>query len=371
MTLSLFKRSILGGLSLCRMDRIAGLHEANGIMRNTVERLGPVTTPEGQTNELIYVPPSQSIGKAPPPVLVFFGGDVQDYPEVMTAHRDHGHYVKWSLTNSASLLAEKFPSHHVFIVKPSRMERKTFSCYDNFVESNSVGAPSHNPGVMATKHLAGLITEGLKKVASMNEEKLLSSHHHYQESCSGELESCKDDVNPQSMDETAVKPASESEEPLQVDKAESACDSDTNADALEYEEITLIGFSKGCVVLNQLIIEFHLLSVVEDMAAGSIKDFTSKIRNMYWLDGGHAGGSKTWITDHAVLKDIASLPNLGIHIHVSPYQVQDDQRPWIRKECKAFYNVLRRNGANISYTLHCEHELPSLFSHFKVLDLFS
>lgn len=42
---------------------------------------------------------------------------------------------------------------------------------------------------------------------------------------------------------------------------------------------------------------------------------------MYWLDGGHAGGSKTWITDHAVLKDIASLPNLGIHIHVSPYQV--------------------------------------------------
>ncbi|XP_063586570.1 mitochondrial protein C2orf69 homolog isoform X2 [Penaeus indicus] len=350
---------------------ITGLHEAHGNMRNTIERLGPVTTPEGQTNELIYAPPCQSIGKTPSPVLVFFGGDVQDYPEVMTAHRDHGHYVKWSLTNIASLMAEKFPSHHVFIVKPSRMERKTFSCYDNFVESNSVGAPTHNPGVMAIKHLDGLITEGLKKVASIKAEKLLSSHHHYQETCSGKLESCEVNVNPQSTDETAVKPASGSEKPLPVDKAEKACDSETKTDVLEYEEITLIGFSKGCVVLNQLIIEFHLLSVVEDMAADSLRKFMSKVRNMYWLDGGHAGGSKTWITDHAVLKDIASQPNLGIHIHVSPYQVQDDQRPWIRKECKVFYNVLRRNGANISYTLHCEHEQPSLLSHFKVLDLFS
>ncbi|XP_042889712.1 UPF0565 protein C2orf69 homolog isoform X2 [Penaeus japonicus] len=341
---------------------ITSVQKANGNMRNTIERLGPVTTPEGLTNELIYAPPSQSIGDTPPPILVFFGGDVQDYPEVMTAHRDHGHYVEWSLTNVASLLANKFPSHHVFIVKPSRMERKTFSCYDNFVESNSVGAPSHDPVLMATKHLTGLISEGLKKAASIKAEKLLSSQPHYQDVCSEKIESCKDNVKPQNTDET------ESEE---LDLAEETCDSETKDKALEFEEVTLIGFSKGCVVLNQIIIEFPLLSFLKDKTAENPRKFMNKVRNMYWLDGGHAGGSRTWITEIPVLKYLATLKNIGIHIHVTPYQVQDDQRPWIRKECKAFYNVLRRNGANVSYTLHCEHEQPSLLSHFKVLDLFS
>lgn len=42
---------------------------------------------------------------------------------------------------------------------------------------------------------------------------------------------------------------------------------------------------------------------------------------MYWLDGGHAGGSRTWITEIPVLKYLATLKNIGIHIHVTPYQV--------------------------------------------------
>lgn len=40
-------------------------------------RLGPISAPSGQANEVIYVYPSKPTQSLPPPVLVFFGGDVQ------------------------------------------------------------------------------------------------------------------------------------------------------------------------------------------------------------------------------------------------------------------------------------------------------
>lgn len=132
---------------------------------------------------------------------------------------------------------------------------------------------------------------------------------------------------------------------------------------------------------------------------------------MYWLDGGHSGGSNTWITSPAILKSFAALKHINIHIHVTPYQVsaylfffskdpfslvmnvnlsaytyifwmiiwsfkflsqvQDENRPWIRKECKKFYDILRRIGAKVSYTLHFEDEPASLMSHFRILNEFT
>lgn len=40
-------------------------------------RFGAVSTPSGLSNELIYAPPTVSPTTSAPPVLVFFGGDVQ------------------------------------------------------------------------------------------------------------------------------------------------------------------------------------------------------------------------------------------------------------------------------------------------------
>jgi hypothetical protein len=36
-----------------------------------------------------------------------------------------------------------FPDKDILIVRPARFERATFSCFDNFVESNWNGAPTH------------------------------------------------------------------------------------------------------------------------------------------------------------------------------------------------------------------------------------
>lgn len=63
-------------------------------------------------------------------------------------------------------------------------------------------------------------------------------------------------------------------------------------------------------------------------------------------------------------------PGINIHVHVTPYQVQDDRRPWIRKEEKIFTDLLRRLGASITRHIHFESTTPNLVTHFEVLQAF-
>lgn len=59
---------------------------------------------------------------------------------------------------------------------------------------------------------------------------------------------------------------------------------------------------------------------------------------------------------------------INIHVHVTPYQVQDDHRPWIRKEEKAFTDLLKRLGASLTRNLHAsDTNVSNLFTHFEVL----
>ncbi|KAK3867892.1 hypothetical protein Pcinc_026688 [Petrolisthes cinctipes] len=324
-------------------------------MAQTV-RLGSVVTPLGSSNEVVYVPPHLS--SSPSPVLAFFGGDVQDYPEVMSAHRDHKHYVAWSLTSTALLLATKFPSHHILVIKPSRMERKTFSCYDNFVLSNSVGAPTHGPNIQAVTYLASLIVEALKVATSTMG--------------SGSERKCPSDNTCQSKNfisqhtsHSCLPTMSKSHQ-----EAKNLEQISLRSTEMEYYNLTLIGFSKGCVVLNQLITEFNTISTLPANDRNLLESFVSKVQHMYWLDGGHAGGMNTWITTPTILKSLAARL-INIHVHVSPYQVLDELRPWIGKECKTFYTTLRRVGAKVDYELHFEHLPPSLFQHFQVINEFT
>lgn len=62
---------------------------------------------------------------------------------------------------------------------------------------------------------------------------------------------------------------------------------------------------------------------------------------------------------------------IAINVHVTPYQVQDDHRPWLRKEEKAFTDLLKRLGCNITRTLHSnDSTISNLFTHFEVLENF-
>ena len=60
------------------------------------------------------------------------------------------------------------------------------------------------------------------------------------------------------------------------------------------KSVTLIGFSKGVVVLNQVLRELPTLST-HGLALSS----------MVWLDGGHNGGRDIWPTDRRLLQRLA------------------------------------------------------------------
>ncbi|XP_065574618.1 mitochondrial protein C2orf69 homolog isoform X2 [Artemia franciscana] len=130
--------------------------------------------------------------------------------------------------------------------------------------------------------------------------------------------------------------------------------------------LTLVGFSKGCVVLNQLVHEFHFYSTFSGTETDKIK---TSIKRIIWLDGGHCGGKETWITSRGPLETLAKT-GLLIYVFLTPYQIRDDRRPWIKKEEKQFSETLRNLGASISRQFLYQEEDPSIENHFKIISVF-
>ncbi|XP_076682575.1 mitochondrial protein C2orf69 homolog [Andrena cerasifolii] len=265
----------------------------------------------GRCNDIIYscpiLPPSQDI-------LVYFGGDVQDIEESMEPHPDSRKYMEWSLQNTVRILSTNFPKKHVLVVRPSRIyvtRNAMFSCFDNFVPANEYGVPSFSPAHNALKHLQELVNSSLERIDTCN------------------------------------------------------VDEDPTHFSTQKTKLSLMGFSKGCVVLNQLLHEFHYCQS-KSKSDGEINNFIKLIESMWWLDGGHAGSKDTWITEESVLESFAKL-RIDIHVHVTPYQVQDSCRPWVREEENRFCSILQNMGIPIKRTLHFADKPRSLKLHFNIL----
>ncbi|XP_063912889.1 mitochondrial protein C2orf69 homolog isoform X2 [Zophobas morio] len=263
------------------------------------EKAGPVRLLgvagyQDRSNDVVYCGPRlQNEGQD---TVVYFGGDIQDFKESMESHRDNKNYVTWSLDNTALILQATFPNSHIIVVRPSKMEYKTFSCFQNFVPSGNCGVPHH-----------------------------IQMHHCLQH-----------------LDTLIANIGNQVNKPLNHD-------------------LTIIGFSKGCVVLNQCLYEFSTMKEKDE--------FVSRIKNMFWLDGGHSGGKNTWVTSKPLLQTLANF-GINVHIHVSPYQVQDDRRPWIKKEEKIFYTTLRNFNACVQRRVHFGDLPPSIVQHFSILNEF-
>ncbi|XP_065332543.1 mitochondrial protein C2orf69 homolog isoform X2 [Cloeon dipterum] len=315
----------------------------------TPVRLCSVAGYDGRVNDIVYCPPAarSEHNKA----VVYFGGDVQDFPETMESHRENKNYAKWNLENTSLLLHTYFPDMHIIVVRPSRMEFKTFSCYDNFVPGNNCGAPEHTPTHYALQHLERLLQAVSQRVRMLTPQQLAAGKSpppspHPQTP----PEKCEE--NGENPEPSTSKTIRWWQEEINLDKA----------------DLSLVGFSKGCVVLNQILYEFHYLKTLTP-DDDTMMRLVIRIQDMFWLDGGHAGGKNTWITSRSLLETLTRL-NIGVHVHVTPYQVQDERRPWIRKEEKTFTELLRRLGAPVTRVLHFENQPASLMTHFEVLSVF-
>ncbi|XP_051884505.1 mitochondrial protein C2orf69 homolog isoform X2 [Pristis pectinata] len=281
----------------------------------------------------------------------------QNYHELMTHHPENARWQRWSLEEVAVLLFHRFPSSHIWIIKASRIHLHKFSCYDNFVQSNLFGVPEHSSDCGVFKHLHSLLMNGFKQAHTVlhswtnpNERSHGSFAVEQDESCSGVSKtangfSAKNDLSTPSLsgNYTEVEDLKCTDPSL---------------------KFVLIGFSKGCVVLNQLLYALNEAQKDKELAA-----FINNIKGMYWLDGGHAGGGNTWVTDPEILKGFAKT-GIPVYAHVTPYQVRDGMRAWIGKEHKKFIRLLGEYGAKVTNQLHFENETPSLDNHFRVLQVF-
>ena len=232
----------------------------------------------------------------------------------MLAHRDNKRFEEWNLESTAELLCRRFPRSHVWVMKASRMNLKTFAVYSNFVRSNNVGCPEHEAGQRSWHHVSGLLANAGERLR---------------------------DVCGKSSDDTCVA--------VKVDAS---------------VPVIIVGFSKGCIVLNQLLYDLALAKQDNDVSV-----FTGLVKAMYWLDGGHSGGSNTWVTHEPVLKSLLGS-GIEVHSHVTPYQMDDDRRPWIGKEQKKFVGRLRPMVVGVNHTLHFSGETRSLNVHFRLLTEF-
>ncbi|MBN3321501.1 CB069 protein, partial [Atractosteus spatula] len=261
--------------------------------------------------------------------VVFFPGDIQNFQQEMSKHQENGQWQHWSLERVALLLGHRFPGHHVWVVRAARMYLHKFSCYDNFVESNLFGAPEHSPNHGAFQHLKGLLSHAMEQAGILLHHCPAQNSRPFANGCSG---------------------------PSNVTSV--SCPLPPNL------SLSVVGFSKGCVVLNQMVYELAGAKADPELAA-----FLASIRDMYWLDGGHPGGSETWVTDRKALQALASS-GIGLHAHVTPYEVHDPMRAWVGREHRRFVRTLQELGAPLICKLHFEDEPPSLDNHFRVIQDF-
>ena len=261
-----------------------------------------------------------------PQIVVYFGGDVQSYSDIMARHRDNRRHVQWSLENTATHLHTCFPGAYIVVAKPCVMIRDTFSCWRNFVSSDNItGVPKFSPNYHALEHLEALCATAAARVPGLS-------------------------------------PVASTAAP----------------------RVTLVGFSKGSVVLNQIVHELAgLASSIHTTAAatatatatGTATTATNeavarpglKISHIVWLDSGHNGPSNHWITNTNVARALAES-GIRITIHVTPYQVCNPRKPWNGKEEATFRRLLVKYGAGgrVCRQIHFAGEL-SLESHFNVL----
>ncbi|KAM9364644.1 mitochondrial protein C2orf69 homolog [Pholidichthys leucotaenia] len=245
--------------------------------------------------------------------VVFFHGDIQNFQEEMALQPEVAPWLSWSLEQVAFTLGRRFPDRHVWVVRASHMYLHKFSCYHNFVESNLFGAPEHSPYSEesgAFRHLRALLSHAMERANLPN----------------------------------LLQP--------------------TEGAVPTGFSLILVGFSKGCVVLNQLAYELAGARADPRMAP-----FIKRISDMFWLDGGHPGGGETWVTDRRVLRELTAS-GMSIHAHVTPYEVRDPMRAWVGREHGLFIKTLEEFGACPSNKLHFEDEPPSIENHFRVIQEF-
>jgi len=171
----------------------------------------------------------------------------------MEQHKEHRSYVCWNLEATAQLLQKQFPNHHIVVVRPSRIQIMTFSCYDNFCNCNHTGVPDHVITHGSLHHLEALLKNLSERIEKTQKQDLLLSKP---------IDEAVKDEGAQESEVSSTTPEVSAMNGVNSNSKDlSSNEARIVNPHLDRAKIRLVGFSKGCVVLNQLLYEFHYLKV--------------------------------------------------------------------------------------------------------------
>ena len=262
--------------------------------------------------------------------IVLFPGDISMARELMASDPGLAEWKAWSCQDLALLLARRWPSCHAIVVHPPR-SMDGFSCYDHWLRHMSeTGDPVDGYDAVngtACRHLAA------------------------------QLEQLQSDL-----------PGFGKASPLH-----------------------LLAFSKGAVVLNQLLAELG-------GEAAASNDLMERVASWVWLDPGLNKEPGPILLDHEPhLRGVASRmraralrPPPRLAVALTPYQLQPQQpflRSWrwrwrrwpplVRRESAAaaarlrFERVLSEEGVAVACEDCLRKEPATLATHFEVLNAFT
>jgi len=203
--------------------------------------------------------------------------------------------------SQAMIMQEKFPGSAVLVVKPDRMEGP-FSCYDTFL-------------VKTTRSGEPLGYDGKTFKASSQLQLILQ----------------------ESLGLTLLE---------------------------QGKPLVVVGFSKGGVVLTQLLYE---LACSEEHAHSSSLAL-SALRQLHYLDAGLACRGM-YLTDTRIANSLLALKQhpFSVGLHGTPRNWDDPRRPWISSEKSRCFELLRER---CTMNKLFEGEPPSLEMHFRVISDF-
>ncbi|KAI3426084.1 hypothetical protein D9Q98_008052 [Chlorella vulgaris] len=152
--------------------------------------------------------------------------------------------------------------------------------------------------------------------------------------------------------------------------------------------IAVIGFSKGGVVLRQMVEELAAWQRTAGMTcascvfkrqhqltpAGAAWPATlARIRELHWLDAGANPPGAVYPSDLGTMKLLSRRcpsHSLHLHLHGTPRQWSDPRRPWLGQEKDAMLSACALAGVPCTTRLYFEGQPANLDMHFGVIQAF-
>ncbi|GBG93235.1 hypothetical protein CBR_g61261 [Chara braunii] len=324
----------------------------------------------GQINKIYY-----SIAPKRVPlqnVVLFVGDSGADIPDEVVQHLSRPEEMVSIVESKVGQKAD------VFVVCPSRYEGP-FACYDHMLRgTTAAGDPLgyHGSDIKACRHIHALLSDVQLRVgADSNRSGDGLSRHQGKGGEQGENVTEEEAVEgPRRVPRTVVP------------------------------RTILLGFSKGGVVLNQILAELafledhpHSLVEVDNNPSGSernslahlqLRDFVGSFEEFHYVDVGlNCRGA--YMTDPRVLRSFAAgcrtRPRRLI-MHGTPRQWCDRRRPWIAEEKERCLSILQEacadlqkamsptdnqrayEGLKVEERWYSKGEKPNLRMHFRILE---